>query len=297
MRIAIVFNPRSGSRAAASALSTVVAALASHNHTLEVIDCAAEPAFEAELSAKATQFDRVIAIGGDGTLNGVVNAIVLSANPALPVAFVPTGRGKDTARSLPSWKPTALAGGAFEQAESHPVDLIRITLANGRERVGVNVCSIGLGARAAQAADTLPRWFGSVSYVLGAVRGFTATRPFPLALTLDGKTHEIDNTLALAVCNGKSFGGGIYLAPEAGPSDGVLEVVAAHNANLGDFAALLPKLRSGKPYQHPAVTRMRGTRIEIEPMGTVLSEVDGELLSAQPIRLEIMPAALQWIAP
>src|SRR5690554_6047949 len=128
MRIAVVFNPGSGRRAASRALGAVVSALASHNHLLEVIDSERQPDFERYLTDRAASFDRVIAVGGDGTLNGVINAIVASDVPSLPVAFVPTGRGKDTSRSVPSWTPSAFSESTFELSAHSTIDLIRITL-------------------------------------------------------------------------------------------------------------------------------------------------------------------------
>lgn len=297
MQITIVFNPGSGRRAAHRALSDVVAALASHNHTLTVIDCHQQPDFERELRKIAPDLDRVIVIGGDGTLSSVINAVYSSENPAIPVAFVPTGRGKDTARSLPSWTASAMSGGAFERTASTPTDLVKAELENGIVRYAINVSSIGVGAHAAAVAGRLPRVFGSLSYVLGAARGFVPLRPFQAALTIDGEHQEFDNALLIAACNGKSFGGGIYLAPEASQDDGVLDVVVASNANLADLALQLGKLKSGTPFDHPALSRWRAKTIEIDPVNTIHYEADGEALSAQPIRYEIVPRALNWITP
>lgn len=297
MHIAIVFNPGSGRRAAHRALSDVVAALASHNHTLTVIDCHKQPDFERELRRSAPVLDRVIVIGGDGTLSSTINAIASSEHGALPVAFVPTGRGKDTARSLPSWTATRMASGRFEAATTSQADLIRISLRNGNRRYSINVSSIGVGAHAASIANRIPRIFGSMSYVLGAAKGFIPLQPFHVTLTVDGERHSVDNALLVAACNGKSFGGGIHLAPEADHRDGLLDVVVASNANLADLALQLGKLKSGTSFDHPALTRWQARSISIEAVDTIHYEADGEALSSQPVRYEIVPHALNWITP
>lgn len=297
MHIAIVFNPNAGQRAAASRLSDVVAALASHNHNLIVIDCQRQPDFERELRLRSVELDRVIVIGGDGTLSSAVNAIVTSENPELPVAFVPTGRGKDTARSLPSWNDTTMAGGAFESAEVVPIDLIKVSLQSGTRRYAVNISSVGIGAHAAAVANKLPRVLGSLSYVLGAMKGFVPLRAFSLSMRIDNADHVIDNALLVAACNGKSFGGGIYLAPESDHSDGLIDLVVAQNANLGDLALQLGKLKSGIPFEHPALTRWQAQSIEINPIDNIRSEADGEALSSQPLRFTIAPKALNWVTP
>lgn len=297
MRIAIVFNPKSGKRSAAYTVGTVVTALASHNHELEVIDCAVQPDFERALGERAPEFDRVIVLGGDGTLNGAINAIATSDHPDLPVAFVPTGRGKDTARTLGSWSAGGMADGAFELAHAVPIDLVRITLLSGVVRYSINISSIGLGASAARAANSIPRIFGSLSYIAGAARSFIPPRSFPITIKIDGDEIHIDNSLVVSACNGKTFGGGIYLAPLAIPDDGLLDVVVAQNANLGDLAMQLGKLKSGKPFDHPALLRWRAETLELETISGIHAEADGEMLSSQPIRYDIAPAALNWIAP
>lgn len=297
MQIAIVFNPASGKHAARRALSEVVAALASHNHTLTVIDCHQQPDFERELRRHTPLLDRLIVIGGDGTLSSAINAVVSSENPELSIAFVPTGRGKDTARSLPSWNASAMAAGRFELAESMLVDIIKISLQSGNVRYAINLSSIGVGAHAAKVANRFPRIFGSLSYIAGAARGFVPLRPFQAKLTTDGDSKSFDNALLLAACNGKSFGGGIYLAPEADQEDGLLDVVVASNANLADLALQLGKLKSGTPFEHPALSRWQATAIDIEPVDTIHFEADGEALSSQPVRYEIVPRTLNWIAP
>lgn len=297
MRIAIVFNPGSGKRAARRALSDVVAALASHNHGMTVIDCEKQPDFERELRQITPELDRVIVVGGDGTLSTVVNAIVVSEHPKLAVAFVPTGRGKDTARSLPSWTAAEMAEGRFELAKSTPTDIVLARLQNGIVRYSVNLSSIGVGAHAAAVANRLPRALGSLSYVLGAARGFVPLRPFHASLTIDGDRHEFDNALLVAACNGKSFGGGIHLAPEAKQGDELLDVVVASNANLADLALQLGKLKSGTPFEHPALSRWQARVLEVNPVNTIYYEADGEALSSQPVRYEIVPRALNWVTP
>lgn len=297
MHIAIVFNPKSGKRAAVTGLSDVVTALTSRHHKLTVIDCQELRDFERELRVLAEDLDRLIVIGGDGTLNGVVNALMNSGNHGVPIAFVPTGRGKDTARSLPAWTADSICSSAFELASSFPTDLIRITLTSGAERYAINVSSVGLGAHAAAIANKLPRALGAISYIVGAARGFMPLRPFHLTMTVDGAEVEQEKALLVAACNGKAFGGGIYLAPMAGQSDGLLDLVVASNANLADLALQLGKLKSGTLFEHPALTRWQAELIELEPIDSVYFEADGEGLTDQPIRYEIAPGAINWITP
>lgn len=297
MRIGIVFNPQAGPRAARGALGAVVQSIASHSHQLEVLDQIAQPDFERAIRNRAHEFDRVIVIGGDGTLNGVINGVLASDYSELPVAFVPTGRGKDTARSIASWSPHQMANGAFERAQPLQLDLIRITLPDGNIRYGINISDVGLAAHAASVANNLPRFLRSLSYVVGAVRGILPVRSFALDMVIDGEPVHVDNALLLSVCNGSAFGGGIYISPKSDVRDGKLEVVVARNANLGDLALQLPKLKSGTLHKHRSLLRWQAECIDVSPTTTSWYEVDGERLSQQPIRYEIYPSALNWISP
>lgn len=297
MQIAIMFNPGSGTRAARSRLSEVVAAVTARSHRWTIIDCQEQPDFERLLRQQAPDLERIVVIGGDGTLNGAVNAVMGSDNPELPIAFVPTGRGKDTARTLASWSARDMAAGAIARAEVLPTDLVQATLQNGQKRYAINISSIGLGAHAAALANTMPRRLGSLCYVLAAARAFVPLRTFVTKMTIDGAPVVIENALMVAACNGRSFGGGIYIAPEAEADDALLDVVTVSNANLADLALQLGKLKSGTPFEHPALTRWQASSVEIEPVASNHFEADGEELKSQPIRYEIAPGRLNWITP
>lgn len=185
----------------------------------------------------------------------------------------------------------------FELAAVAPIDLVRITLASGIVRYGINVADIGLAAQAAVTANRLPRQLGSLAYVLGAARGIVPPKPFALRCSVDGEKIGIDDALLLSVCNGKSFGGGIYIAPLADCTDGWLDIVVAHNANLLDLATQLPKLKKGTLLSHPALMRWRARSVTVEFAANPWYEVDGEQLSSQPVSFEIAPNALTWVTP
>lgn len=297
MHIAIVFNPHAGPRAASAVHKGVTESLRARGHEVDVLESHTPPGMAHALTLNAHRFERAIVIGGDGTLNAVVNGILNSQHPDLPIAFLPTGRGKDTARSLPSWNQESLCSEAFDTASHVPVDLIRITLADSSVRYGINISDIGIAAHAASVANRLPRFFSSLSYVLGAVRSMMPIRSFELSARIDGEPVHIDNALLLSVCNGKTFGGGIHISPTSDVTDGVLDVVIARNANLLDLALQLPRLKRGTLYEHRALRRWRGTSIEIDPVHSPWFEVDGERLPLQPVRYDVAPAALNWITP
>lgn len=297
MRTAVVFNPKAGPRAATTAREAVLDALAAANDTVELMDRSTHPDFELHIRENASAFDRVVVIGGDGTLSGVINGIVSSANSSLPVAFVPTGRGKDTARTLPSWTPDLLTDTRTLAGREVPVDLLRVTLADGSIRFCVNICDIGLAAHAAAIANWLPRFFRSASYVIGAVRALIPPKGFRVDLTIDDQHITLDNALMVSACNGQSFGGGVYIAPMAAVSDGNMDIVVVENANLLDLGLQLGKLKAGTLVEHRAISRWSAQSVTISPADTPWYEADGETLTSQPVHLDIVPNALTWISP
>lgn len=295
MGIVVIFNPGSGKRSASAVRDTVVSAMKKSDGPVTVIDCAISPDFEAVLRASASQYTKAIVLGGDGTLNGVINAILDSANPSLPVGFVPTGRGKDAARTMPAWSLAAIE--SSQDAIVTPFDLIRVRDQNGNQRFAMNVVSLGLGADAAEFASHAPRLMGSLAYVGGAVKHIVPPKPFRVQAKIDGFDVHIDNSLLVAICNGRSFGGGIHIAPTADPADGLLELVIAHNANLGDLLLQLPRLKRGALLDHPALSRWQATSIQLDLDTSIGAEADGEMLSIRPVHIDVVPHAINWIHP
>lgn len=297
MDIAIVFNPGSGARTATHTLHAVTTALQKRRHKLHVINSLSNPNFEQWLQTRAQDFERTIVIGGDGTLNGAVNGIMTSLNPLLPVAFVPAGRGKDSARTLASWNHKQLDYDDFEATTPLKTDVIRLQLSSGQTRYCINVASMGLASHAASIANRLPRRMGTLSYVVGAARAMVPTKPFNVSLTIDGNLVEVDGALLLSMCNGRAVGGGMYVAPEASPCDGLIDIVVVRKAHLGDLARQLPRLKSGQPFEHKALMRWRGSHIDVQPVESSWYDADGELLASQPVRISVVPGALNWIGP
>lgn len=298
MRIGVVFNPRSGRKRGDQLHSIIKASIVGSGHTPVFVDVAPGRPLEDALRPILRDIDVVAVIGGDGTLNGVVNAILSSDMPHTPVAFFPAGRGKDAARSIPSYSVDVMGRQEIDWTKGRLVDVGHVAIADGSQRYFINASDIGLSAVAAKFSARLPRQIGSGAYVLGAVYGFLVTRPGTVRMALDGAQEiELDNLLTIAVCNGRAFGGGIYIAPDASADDGLFDIVAVRNANLLDLLANLPKLKRGTLRDHPALTRWRARSITIDATSLHPIDLDGELWGDAPVTYTIIPSALNWIGP
>lgn len=298
MRIGVVFNPKSGARRGDAIYRDIRSALHADGHEASFLNVDVNARLEPSLQQMIPDIDAIAVIGGDGTLNGAVNAVLTSARPETPVAFFAAGRGKDTARTIGSFSLPMIGTHLVDWNRTRGVDVGRASLDSGEHRFFINASDVGLSAAAARMAARLPRQLGAASYVIGAVYGFAITRPGRARLLFsDGRNVEVDNLLTVAVCNGRSFGGGIHIAPDARADDGLLDIVAVRNANVMDLLANLPKLKRGTLRDHPALTRWRSAGVRVERTSLSPIDLDGELWGHVPVTYTVEPDALNWIGP
>jgi diacylglycerol kinase (ATP) len=298
MRIGVVFNPRSGVRRGQQLYRMTNAAIIGSGNTPIFVTVERGIRLENSVSRLVEEVDVVATIGGDGTLNGVVNGVLDSSRPGTPVAFFQSGRGRDTARTLPSFSLKSLGTTRIDWSRTVQVDVGRATGQGGASRYFINVSNVGLSAEAARVAGKLPRQIGTSSYILGAVKAFLTERPRSVPVSIDGGPSVVlDDVLLLAMCNGRAFGGGLYVAPEASATDGLLELVAVRNANLLDLGRNLSSLRDGTLLGHPALTRWRARTVAVDPCDLAPIDLDGEMWGSVPITYSIVPSALNWIGP
>lgn len=247
--------------------------------------------------------ERIVAVGGDGTLHEVVNGFFATDGTPLSPAPVLTplacGTGSDFCRALGA--PAAPAAlGQLSTPRTRSVDLLRVayTSAVGERayRYALNVVSMGLSGRVVSRLQRdgglLP--FTRLRYVEALLRALAAHRPFRADLVVDGTPVPAAALHLVAVGNGPSFGAGLRIAPDAVLDDGRLDVTLLHDVSA---LALLGRLHRFYRGTHPSlrgVTIRRGRRLRIRPRqaAPVLVEADGELLGRLPAMVETVPDAL-----
>jgi len=287
----IVFNPNAGRGRALRDEGHLSAAL--RHHGLQyVLVRTARGGHARALAADAAQSGRysaVVAAGGDGTINEVVNGL-LGSDVALGV--VPLGTGNDFCKILdlkPSRPDQAVR--RLVEGAALPVD---VGVANGR--AFINGLGCGLEAQTTVEALRLTRLRGFAVYVLALLRALRSYRAPVMRVRLDGETVEYP-MLAVSAGNGRCVGGGFWITPAAEIDDGRLDVCLIRDMPLHDIVRHLPKLLNGTHVGIPQVRMARVTDLVIESTAPVPVHVDGELLGTDLTRVEVttLPGALRLI--
>jgi diacylglycerol kinase (ATP) len=242
----------------------------------------------------------VVVVGGDGTVNEVVNGLVAAGSHDVELAVVPCGTGDDFARTfgIPTDVERALAAAANGQART--VDVGRATYAAGEgtaERYFANFAGAGIsGAIARRGARTSRRLGPKAAYMWATATVFVRWSSVPMRIELDGKTRE-GPMFEVVISNGMYAAGGMKIAPDARPDDGHFDAVLIGDVSKADFVTTFPKIYRGRHTSHPKVDVVRARTIAVdasEPLPVVL---DGEQPGTTPARFEIVPGALKLRVP
>ena len=250
--------------------------------------------------------ERVVAIGGDGTINEVVNGFFVDGVAIAPEAtfgVIPYGTGGDFRRTLEI--PLELAAAAKVIATNHrrKIDLGRLgfVAANGdpATRMFANIASFGVsGVVDRLVNESGKKLGGKLSFMLASVRATWSYKNQRVQLVFDGADRTELSINTVAISNGRFFGGGMMVAPDAEVDDGTFDVVSLGDLGMGEVMKLSRRIYKGDHLAMDKVSVRRAKVIEaegIDPGAVIELDVDGENPGRLPARFEIVPAAL-WMA-
>lgn len=243
---------------------------------------------------------RLVVAGGDGTTSEVVSGL-LAAGVAheAQVGILPMGTGRDLPRTLGIPADLSAAIEALGRGATRRLDASRVSYRDpaGAERVAwsLNVTSFGLSGLTVELVERAPHFLGgSFAFLVGALGSIARYRCARVAIAADG-VPVFDGPLVLAAAaNGRYFGGGMQIAPDALPDDGLLDLVVVREMSRAGLVAALPSLYRGTHLSHPAVSVHRAARIEARASSSapVWIDVDGEGLGTLPLTIELLPKAV-----
>ncbi len=244
--------------------------------------------------------ERLIVAGGDGTAAEVVSGVLgASLGSYAEIAFLPLGTGADFHRTLDIPRDPLLAIEALASGKNRRIDAGRVRFeadAGGtRESYFVNVASAGLSGVVTRSVNGTSKALGArLAFLIGTLLGLARFRPPRARIRLDGALLFAGEIALIAAANGRYFGGGMLVAPEARPDDGLLDVIIIPALPKRVLVRHLPGLYSGAHLSVPGVSLQRGRRLELEPDGSpALGEIDGESIARLPMTIEVLPGALQ----
>jgi diacylglycerol kinase (ATP) len=253
----------------------------------------------AEAAARAGR--RVVAVGGDGTVNEVVNGLMAGHAPgSLPptLGVIPSGTAQDFARSagIPLAPRAAIA--LLARAEPHPLDVGRIRFPSGSVRYFANYAGTGFDATVtARAKDWGHVLRGALAYVVGffaVLRGYENHR-FELRPDGGPPLEAARRINMVIIANGGNYAGVLRIAPDARLDDGLLDVVVVGDVGRFELMAYLPLALFGRHLGHPKVTTLRVRSVGVSAGEPLPVQSDGEMAGDLPAEFDVMPGALRLL--
>ena len=314
MKPFLIVNPRAANgmtgRHFDDISAAVRAAVGEHGHAFTE-----RPMHASELARRALRegADLVIAVGGDGTINEVVNGFFEApghgdpprpVRPGAALGILPRGTGGDLRRTV-GLEGDLRACAPRLTGERRPIDVGRIDFVDGKgqptARYFINVAEAGVGSDVVRIANSSSKLLGGkLTFALASLRALAGWRDVPVRWSLDGGPFQEGSVTTFAVANGRCFGGGMVVAPGALLDDGVFHVTIWSGYSLSDFV-----LRSAAMYDGSHV-KLKGTRtatarsVRLEPLpgarGPLDIEADGELIGRLPATFTVVPGAVRLVS-
>lgn len=244
----------------------------------------------------------VVAVGGDGTVNEAVNGLMrVEPERRAELATIPRGTGKDFARSFGIPTAVAKALDVARDGATRTVDVGRASFVewdgSPAESYFANFAGAGIsGAVAARANTSSKALGGKVAFLRATTSVFMRWRNSDYEVEIDGERRS-GRMLEVIAAIGDQLAGGMRLAPEADPADGLFDIVLIGDATKLDFVRTLPGIYRGTYLPHPRAEVVRGRRLQIETATPLPIALDGEQPGTTPAVFEIVPGALRLRVP
>lgn len=248
-------------------------------------------------------YKTIVSVGGDGTNNEIVNGFFDGDEPIggdASLAVISRGTGSDLIKTLGIPKDLDKAIAILAGGRTKPIDVGRMTFVDhqGKEslRYFVNITSFGMGGAVDERVNRTTKVFGGfVSFLWATLVTFLTYKNQVVQFQVDDGEMRETSIMNVAVANGKFFGGGMMVAPEAVMDDGLFDIIV-----LGDMGPIESMLNGSKIYKgthvdHPKVESLRGRKVAANSRERVLLDVDGEQPGMLPATFEIVTGAIHVI--
>jgi YegS/Rv2252/BmrU family lipid kinase len=242
----------------------------------------------------------LVVVGGDGSVNEVVNGLAgLGRQPE--VAVVPRGTGWDFSRTFGIPRKIDDAVQIALQGDVRTIDLGRASYRawDGSDATAwfANVASAGMsGAIAKRANETTKALGGKASYLWATFAVFSGWEATEIEVAVDGE-RRAGPMFDVVIANGRFFGGGLEICPEAEPDDGLFDVLTIGDVTKRDLVQTMPKMYRGTHLPHPKAELLRGSSVTVTSETPLPIELDGEQPGTTPVTFEVTAGALRLRVP
>jgi diacylglycerol kinase (ATP) len=294
LKAAILINPTSGKGRSGRNAPLAVSRLRERGMEVAVLEGgSSEAGLELAKRAVADGVDALIACGGDGTVHCALQAVY---GTDTTLGIIPVGTGDDIARALDLPRDDAeAAADVIADGRTRTIDYAVIRSAGGAERAFLAVMSAGFDSEVTERANNMKWPTGKSRYLLATVAELGVYKPADFTITVDGRTTH-DEGMMLAIGNGPSYGGGMYVCPNATLDNGQLDLTFLTRTSKATFLKIFPRVFKGTHIHHPTVRTMRGTQIHVDAPGQT-AYADGERVGALPVDVHVVASGLRVFAP
>ncbi|CDX61129.1 conserved hypothetical protein [Mesorhizobium plurifarium] len=308
MKVGVVLNPIAGGGRLKRHWAEAAASLKTNFGDFELRETQASgDAERLAIDLAAGGCDLVIAAGGDGTASEVADGLLQAQDETgheSALGLLPCGTGIDFARGLGMPRSIGASVKQIADAKARKVDAGRVCYIDDHGKLAsrhfINIASLGLSGatdRAVNADKRKGRVSTKALFFWRTVLEFIRYRFQDVRITIDDGEPVEARMALVAVANGKFFGGGMMIAPDAELSDGQFDIVIVRAANKLGLIRDIRLLYGGRHRNHPAITILRGRKVLVEPLGDAekngaLVDIDGESPGRIPATFEILPGAL-----
>ncbi len=246
----------------------------------------------------------VIIAGGDGSINEGINGYMQVSDDLkqqVIIGVLPMGTGNDFAKSLNVSSSLLKLKSLIQQESILEVDVCNMEYVGKtgqtENRYYINISDIGIGGFVAENVGKSSKILGSnLTYVKAIVSSFMKYKKQPIELNSPEFNWE-GEILSLCMANGKYFGSGMCVAPDALLNDGLIQLTIMADVSLGDYVKNLSKLKRGEKVHHPEVTYTSVSELSVSSKGVECPiDMDGEFIGYTPIKVNVIPKAVKMIS-
>ena len=277
--IALLLNSSAGSGKASKHLEQIMNRFDFHGHSIEVLS--PNSLQETKRVVSESNAERIIVVGGDGSLHYAVNATVETGRT---LGLIPLGTGNDAAKAL-----NISSRNIEESVDRCLEDPITIDLIKSDSQYFITSCIAGFPAQVNSRANSMQFPKGKSRYTIATLTELKNLEPLCCKLVIDNNEIEM-NAMAITVANTPYFGGGMKICPEADPADGMLDICVLGEITRTNLLYLFGKIRKGTHVGAAEVSMYRARSITIEAQGAL--RADGEPFKSLPTSMEVKSDAL-----